>query len=724
MADWLGKQIGKYRLLRLLGEGGFAKVYLGEHIHLGTQAAVKLLRALLVSDEADKFRNEARNVAHLLHPNIVRVLDFDVEEGTPYLIMDYAPNGTLRQRHPKGQPVPLATVISYVKQIADALQCAHDEKLIHRDVKPENILIGRRSELLLSDFGIALIAQSTRYQGTQDMTGTIGYMSPEQLQSKPRAASDQYSLGIMVYEWLTGEKPFEGGFVEIVAQQMTALPPPMREKVPSILADVERVVMIALEKDYTKRFGSVTAFAKALEQAAPSRTENEVEPPRNSQNAPPMSVPPFLASLTKTASELPVSPPPPRPIEREIKTPPHGRSSDPPVRVPQLTQTTQFSTPEKGPNLALIFGILTFIIVLVAGGIFYFNANTARNSTGNGNNAGVSTNGSFTSTAGTGSNSVVGGKDCKKIGVLLPDTASSARWDIVDKPNLIKDIQNALPGATVDYSNANGNATTQQNQADADLTKGDCILIVAAADSVAASAIVQSATSRNVPVIAYDRLIQSNNLAFYVSFNNTQVGELQGQYIVDHYKDFTSGNNNLVMINGSQTDNNAILFHDGAHSALDPLISANTLKKVYETYTPNWDNDTARTEMDQALTANSNNIAIAYVANDGMANSVIAALKAQQLNGKVLVTGQDATIAGLHNILVGDQAMTVYKPIAKEANVTSQLVAAISKGIDTAALTNGQTTKNSNGTAIPSVLETSVAVDKTNISSTVLAMVL
>lgn len=141
MADRTGQHIGKYQLLRLIGEGGFAEVYLGEHIHLGTQAAIKLLHAQLVHNEVDKFRGEARNVARLLHPNIVRVLDFDVEDRTPYLVMDYASRGTLRQLHEKGQAVPLATVVSYVKQIADALQCAHDEKLIHRDVKPENILV-------------------------------------------------------------------------------------------------------------------------------------------------------------------------------------------------------------------------------------------------------------------------------------------------------------------------------------------------------------------------------------------------------------------------------------------------------------------------------------------------------------------------------------------------------------------------------------------------------
>ncbi len=321
-------------------------------------------------------------------------------------------------------------------------------------------------------------------------------------------------------------------------------------------------------------------------------------------------------------------------------------------------------------------------------------------------------------TTATGAN---GGKGCKKVGVLLPDTASSARWDGVDKPDLTAGIPKALSGATVDYYNANGSAATQQNQADQALTKGDCILVVAAQDSDAASAIVQAADKQGVPVIGYDRLIQDDKLKFYVSFDNVKVGELQGQYVVDHYKDFTSKSKNLVMINGSKTDNNAILFNQGANSKIQPLVDSGSLKKVYDTFTPDWNNDTARTEMDQALTKNQNNVGVAYVANDGMANSVIASLKAQKLNGKVLVTGQDATVAGIQNILTGDQSMTVYKAIVKEADATSQLVAAISNGTDTASLTNGSTTKDKNGTAIPSVLETPVAVDKTNFQTTVIA---
>jgi D-xylose transport system substrate-binding protein len=331
-------------------------------------------------------------------------------------------------------------------------------------------------------------------------------------------------------------------------------------------------------------------------------------------------------------------------------------------------------------------------------------------------------------TSGTGGSSSATGpysaaKGCQKVGFLLPESASSARWEANDHPDMVAAIKASMPNASLDVTNANGSDTTQLSQAEADLAKGDCILIVAPHDSTAAATIVEKALAQHVPVIAYDRLIQDKNTAFYVSFDNVKVGQLQGQYISDNYQSYVTanGNNNLVMINGSQTDNNAVLFKQGAHSALDPLISGGKLTKVYEQFTPNWDNPTAETEMQAALTQTGGKLAIAYVANDGMAGTVIAALQQAHLAGKVLVTGQDATVAGIQNILLGNQSMTVYKAISKEANAAAQLAAALSAGTSTDSLTNGAKTATQDGGNLASVLETPVAVDKTNIASTVLA---
>src|SRR6266487_317278 len=284
MTNRIGQQLGNYRIVRPIGQGGFADVYLGEHIYLQTQVAIKLLQMRLLKEDTEEFLKEARTIAHLVHPHIVRVLDFGIEGGTPFLVMDYAPNGTLRQRHPKSTALPLITIISYVKQIADALQYAHDAKLIHRDVKPENMLLGRSHEVLLSDFGIALVAQSSRYQSTQEVIGTVAYMAPEQIQGKPRPASDQYSLGIIVYEWLSGDRPFHGSFTELCTQHMFAPPPLLRDKLPLLPPVVEQVVMTALEKDPYKRFASMRAFAIALEQAC------------QRASSPPIALPPELLS--------------------------------------------------------------------------------------------------------------------------------------------------------------------------------------------------------------------------------------------------------------------------------------------------------------------------------------------------------------------------------------------------------------------------------------------
>jgi serine/threonine protein kinase len=275
MADRVGQRLGNYTLLRLLGQGGFAEVYLGEHFYLKSQAAIKVLQTRLSSQEdMDGFLKEAQTIARLSHPNIIRVLDFGLDQETPYLAMDYAPNGTLRQRHPRGVPVPLGTIVPYVKQIADALQYAHDEHFIHRDVKPENMLIGRRNEILLSDFGIALAAQSSRYEGTQDVIGTVAYMSPEQIQGKPRPASDQYSLAVVVYEWLTGDRPFHGTFTEMCTQHMFADPAPLDTKLSNIPPDLAQVVMRALAKDPKNRFPRIQMFAQALEEVSLSGHTN------------------------------------------------------------------------------------------------------------------------------------------------------------------------------------------------------------------------------------------------------------------------------------------------------------------------------------------------------------------------------------------------------------------------------------------------------------------
>lgn len=273
MVDHVGQQFGNYQLSSLLGEGSFAEVYLGEHIYLKTQAAIKVLAAQLTNQNVEQFRSEAQTIAHLKHPHIVPVHDFGVEGKTPFLVMEYAPNGSLRKHYPENTQLPLDLVVEYIRQVAEALHYAHTAKVIHRDIKPENMLVGDRDQILLSDFGIAVVAQTTGYQSTKDIAGTFRYMAPEQFAGHPHPASDQYALAVLVYEWLAGEPPFQGSVQEIVARHLSAMPPPLRQKAPALPAGVEQVILRALQKNPHQRFPSVKGFASALEQASALATQ-------------------------------------------------------------------------------------------------------------------------------------------------------------------------------------------------------------------------------------------------------------------------------------------------------------------------------------------------------------------------------------------------------------------------------------------------------------------
>lgn len=263
-------QLGNYRLIRRIGQGGFARVYLGRHIHLKSSVALKVLQLRLDSEElVNRFRQEAQTIAELVHPNIVRVLDFDVQDDLAFLVMDYAPFGSLRKQYPQGTVVPLPAIVSYVRQMTSALSYAHQHRVIHRDVKPENMLVGRDFSILLSDFGLALLAEhSPSSQPTQEAAGTIAYIAPEQIRGKPRLASDQYSLAVMVYEWLCGRRPFTGTMTEVAAKHLSAPPPPLSIFAPTISPDLEQVVLKALAKEPARRFPTVLDFAEALEDAA------------------------------------------------------------------------------------------------------------------------------------------------------------------------------------------------------------------------------------------------------------------------------------------------------------------------------------------------------------------------------------------------------------------------------------------------------------------------
>jgi serine/threonine protein kinase len=265
----VGQRFGDYILKSWVGEGGFGKVYRGEHHSLGTLAAVKVLQLDRRITEKDKkqFRNEAQALAKLAHPRIVRIQDYGLQNDTPYLVMDYYAGGSLRKLHPRGSRLPLAIVLNYIRQIAEALQYAHDHKLVHRDVKPENVLIGSKGELVLSDFGLVITAHDTLSREEQDKLGTAPYMAPEHFDGKAVPASDQYSLAIVTYELIRGSRPFEGDLLQLAYQATYQAPPPLQANVTQITPFVEQVIFKALEKNPKNRYPSVTEYVKAFEKA-------------------------------------------------------------------------------------------------------------------------------------------------------------------------------------------------------------------------------------------------------------------------------------------------------------------------------------------------------------------------------------------------------------------------------------------------------------------------
>jgi WD40 repeat protein len=378
MRDLIGQQLGNYRLVKLLGRGGFAEVYLGQHVQIDTQqAAIKIL--YLTGVDPHKFRQEAQTIASLKHPNIIRLFDFSDQQDMPYLVMDYAPNGSLGTCHVAGEKVPLATVVRYVTQITSALQYAHGMHIIHRDIKPDNVLLGSHSELLLSDFGIAVLSKTGRatVNAPAGTAGTPYYMAPEMFRGKPDKASDQYALAVMVYQWLSGTLPFsEGDFIQLGYQHAHEPVPPLHERAPLVSGDVEAVVMKALAKDLSQRFASVQAFATALEQASQSKPLTPQPNPAPSESTSPSAVSTILAP-----SKKPIQTP------RNVDTPAvqslsqvvasTATPSDSQTR-PQ-SPTSQRPTPRNRPALQpqftrrkVLIGLVATGGVAVGGGITWF----------------------------------------------------------------------------------------------------------------------------------------------------------------------------------------------------------------------------------------------------------------------------------------------------------------------------------------------------------------
>ena len=304
-----------------------------------------------------------------------------------------------------------------------------------------------------------------------------------------------------------------------------------------------------------------------------------------------------------------------------------------------------------------------------------------------------------------------GGGEAGKVAVLLPDSKSSVRWETVDRPLLKAAFDKA--GVESEIQNAENDKATQQQQAEQAITNGAKVILLVNLDSGSGAAIAANAKSQGVKVIDYDRLtLDTDATDYYVSFDNERVGELQGQGLVDCIEAAGTQNPRIAVLNGSPTDNNATLFKNGYDSVINPKFESGEWSEVDDQSVPEWDNQRALTIFEQMLQKANNRIDGVLAANDGLGNAAISALKQRQLD-QIPVTGQDATLQGIQNIVAGDQCMTVYKAIEKEANAAAEIAIALAKG-ETPSV---ETTPIDNGTReVPSVLLEPVPVTRDNIA--------
>jgi D-xylose transport system substrate-binding protein len=317
------------------------------------------------------------------------------------------------------------------------------------------------------------------------------------------------------------------------------------------------------------------------------------------------------------------------------------------------------------------------------------------------------------SSNGSGSGS---GSSGGKVGVILPDASTSPRWESNDRPLLKAAFDKA--GLQADIQNANGDKSKFGTICDSMINAGVNVLMIVNLDSDSGSACLKKAQTAGVKTIDYDRLTLGGGASYYVSFDNVGVGKLMGEGLQKCLTDEGKTSANIVYINGDPTDNNAALFKQGYVEALKPAIDSGKYKLVGD-QTGKWDATVAGTAFEQLYTQNGGKIDGVVSANDTMAGGIIARLKTNNLAGKVPVTGQDASVAGLQAILAGQQCMTVYKAIKKEADAASGLAIALIKNQDTGSIVNGTVKDTVLNKDVPSSLQTPVSIFKDNVKDVI-----
>ncbi len=282
MANLIGQSLGRYHILEQLGEGGMATVYKAYDTRLERDVAVKIIRRAAFPPEQlertlKRFDREAKALAKLSHPNIVGVIDYGEYEDSPYLVMEYLPSGTLQQH--LGKPIPWQEAARLLLPVARAVQYAHTLGIVHRDIKPSNILITHSGEPMLSDFGIAKILENeeaTNLTGTGFGIGTPAYMAPEQWSGKVSPQSDQYSLGVVFYEMVTGRKPYVADTPSAIMLKQASEPLPRpKSLVPGLPDSIEKILLKALARDPKDRYPDMAGLIDSLEHAWAGQSKGE-----------------------------------------------------------------------------------------------------------------------------------------------------------------------------------------------------------------------------------------------------------------------------------------------------------------------------------------------------------------------------------------------------------------------------------------------------------------